>query len=243
MTNAVSRNRNHSQRFIVSDSNRLAYAMAMNTLDHPGVLTSPLLICGSIGTGKTHLLKALEHYVQTFHPDKKVKLFSAERFKIDMIQSIMQRKNRDFMLEYEASDVLLIDDIQTLIQHEAIQERLVSLLKHCFDQGKTVILTSDRIPEDLAELSAELFSLITSNQIVALETADETLKKQVLLQKALDTAHKEFSNDKLRTIIEYLASKEDYDLRKLTGSMQRVVLMSELTGEEISIEFAKKVGA
>ena len=147
------------------------------------------------------------------------------------------------MLEYEASDVLLIDDIQTLIQHEAIQERLVSLLKHCFDQGKTVILTSDRIPEDLAELSAELFSLITSNQIVALETADETLKKQVLLQKALDTAHKAFSDEDLKPIIDYLSTKEDYDLRKLTGSMQRVVLMSELTGEEISIEFAKKVGA
>lgn len=242
MTNVVSRKRNRNERFIVSDSNRLAYAMAMNALDHPGPMTSPLLICGGIGTGKTHLLKALEHYLQVFHPEKKVKLITAERFKIDMIQALMQHRKDAWIDAYESLDVLLVDDVQAFIRYESAQEEFVRMAEVLLNKGMMLIFTSDRVPEDLRALLYETFDLVTSNQIVALETADETLKKQVALQKAFTTAHHAIPSATLELIVNYLASNENYDLRKLTGSIQRVILMSELTGEDITIEFAKKVG-
>ena len=168
MTNAVSRNRNTSQRFIVSDSNRLAYAMAMNALDHPGPATSPLLICGGIGTGKTHLLKALEHYLQVFHPEKKVKLITADRCKIDFIRALTQMKMDVLMEQYENLDVLLVDDLQVLIHHDTIQEYISMTARQLLENGQTLIFTSDRVPDDLKNLKKELFSVIVSNQIVAL---------------------------------------------------------------------------
>lgn len=243
MTNVISSKRKINQRFIVSDSNRLAYAMAMNALDHPGQETNPLLICGYIGTGKSALLVALEHYVEAFHPDKKVKLVSAEHFKIDFIQSLHNHNQNLLLKDYEDLDILLVDDVQGFIGHDFLQQSFVKILEELCAKGKIVIFTTDRIPENLKELNQEMFQFLVSNQIVALETADENLKKQVLLQKAHDTAHRNIPAAILDTIVDYLAAKEDYDLRKLAGSMQRVILMAELTGEELNMDFVKKIVA
>jgi len=47
--------------FVVSDSNRLAYAAAVEVAENPGSSYNPLFIHSSTGQGKTHLLHAIGH--------------------------------------------------------------------------------------------------------------------------------------------------------------------------------------
>ena len=106
------------ENFIIGDSNRLAYSMAVSVAESPGKSTlNPLFIYGKSGLGKTHLLRAIQNYILETRPDMRVVYIDAQEFITEYsIAAIDHSKDKSsfqaFQSRYLDADALLIDDVQ-----------------------------------------------------------------------------------------------------------------------------------
>ena len=121
---ADSRHRYTFDTFVIGPSNRFAHAAALSVAERPGGSYNPLFIYGSAGLGKTHILKAIEHFVSDVYPKLKVQYVSTETFLNEFIDSIKNSSGNDFKRRYRQIDVLLVDDIQFIEGKDSLQEEL-----------------------------------------------------------------------------------------------------------------------
>ncbi|MGH1491190.1 MAG: DnaA ATPase domain-containing protein, partial [Acidimicrobiales bacterium] len=105
-------NRYTFKNFVTGPSNRFAIAAALSVAERPGGSYNPLFIYGSAGLGKTHILRAIEHFINDLEPQKKVLYVSTETFLNEFVDSIKNSSGNDFKRRYRQIDVLLVDDIQ-----------------------------------------------------------------------------------------------------------------------------------
>ena len=109
--------------FIVGDSNRHAHATCIAVADSPSQDNfNPLFLYGGSGLGKTHLIQSIAHYILQHDENAKVLYVPAETFTNEIIDAIQKNKTDEFRTKYRQVDVLIIDDIQTIIGKERTQE-------------------------------------------------------------------------------------------------------------------------
>ena len=107
--------------FIVGDSNRHAHAACVAVAEAPATTYNPLFLYGNSGLGKTHLMQAIAHHIITHNPNMKVLFVTSEAFSNDVIEAIKKNKTEELRAKYRTLDVLLIDDIQSIIGRDATQ--------------------------------------------------------------------------------------------------------------------------
>ena len=143
------------ENFVIGDSNRMAYSMAVDVAETPGKMhLNPLFIYGKSGLGKTHLLRAIQNYINETRPQLKVTYVdSAELLSDYMEASVAHDKEkssyRNFKQRYEESDVLLIDDVQYFQGKSATVNIVFQLFNRLTDAGKQVVLSADRSPKSI----------------------------------------------------------------------------------------------
>ncbi|HAR46908.1 MAG TPA: chromosomal replication initiator protein DnaA, partial [Nitrospiraceae bacterium] len=108
--------------FVVGPSNQFAHAAAKAVADSPGRTYNPLFIYSGVGLGKTHLLHAIGHHVQSRSPRLKVTYLSSEQFTNELINRMSHQRMEEFRQKYRHMDMLLIDDIQFIAGKERTQE-------------------------------------------------------------------------------------------------------------------------
>ena len=179
------------KRFVEGRGNQFAKAAASSVADSPGQTPfNPLLIYSKPGLGKTHLLQAIGNHILQTSSETRVVYVTSEKFMLDFISSIQNNKSTDFAKSYRDNDVLLLDDVQFFQTKEQTQEQFFHLFNDLFQQGKQIVLTTDRHPNELTQLKQRLVSRFQSGLIVDMQPPDLETRIAILMNKA--------KNEKLR---------------------------------------------
>lgn len=143
------------ENFVVGESNRMAYSMAVSVAEMPGSgPLNPLFIYGKSGLGKTHLMRAIQNYIGETQPYlRTVYVDSAELLSDYMEAGAAHDKEKtsykNFKTRYEEADVLLIDDIQYLQGKKQTLDIVFQIFNKLTNQGKQIILSADRAPKNI----------------------------------------------------------------------------------------------
>lgn len=224
--------------FLEGESNRLARSAGKAIANKPGGTSfNPLLVFGGSGLGKTHLAHAIGVDIKEKYPDKTVLYISAEKFTQQYIDSAIKRKNlNDFIHFYQLIDVLIVDDIQLLSGKMKTQEAFFHIFNHLHQNGKQVILTSDKAPVDMQEIEQRLLSRFKWGLSAELQVPDYYTRRKIIESK-LYRDGVEMPED----IIDYVARNIKSNIRELEGAIISLIAHSSFSKTEVDIELAQKI--
>ena len=237
--NGVNLNHRYTfHNFIVGSANRLAHAAALSVAERPGHAYNPLFLYGGVGLGKTHLMHAIGNAVSAKFPRKRIVYATSEKFTNDFINSIREQTMEDFRARYRRIDVLLIDDIQFIAERERTQEEFFHTFNAIHEEGKQIVLSSDRPPKAITTLEERLRSRFEWGLIADLTPPDLETRIAILRSKAEDAGQLDLIPG---DVIEFIARKVVSNVRELEGALNRVVAYASMGGMPISIELASAV--
>ncbi len=231
-------NPNYSfENFLEGDSNRLARNAGLAVANKPGGTSfNPLLIFGGVGLGKTHLAHAIGVDIKDKYPEKTVLYISAEKFTQQYIDSVKKNNRNDFIHFYQIIDVLIIDDVQFLSGKSGTQDVFFHIFNHLHQNGKQVILTSDKAPVDMQDIEQRLLSRFKWGLSAELQTPDFETRVSILKNK-LYRDGVDMDDD----IIEYVAKHIKTNVRELEGAIISLIAQSSFNKKEITVNLAKEI--
>lgn len=231
-------NPNYSfENFLEGDSNRLARSAGLAVAAKPGGTSfNPLLIFGGVGLGKTHLAHAIGVDIKDKYPEKTVLYISAEKFTQQYIDSVKKNNRNDFIHFYQIIDVLIIDDVQFLSGKTGTQDVFFHIFNHLHQNGKQVILTSDKAPVDMQDIEQRLLSRFKWGLSAELQSPDFETRISILKSK-LYRDGVEMPDD----IIEYVAKNIKTNVRELEGAIISLIAQSSFNKKEVNIDLARVI--
>lgn len=221
------------ENFVIGEDNKMAAGAALAVSDWPGKTYNPLLIYGGVGLGKTHLMQAIGNEILTKDPTTRIKYATSESFVNDFITSIQNHTQKQFREMYREIDVLLIDDIQFLSKKKGTQEEFFHTFNALYNNNKQIILTSDRLPNNIDNLEERLVSRFKWGLSTDITPPDLETRIAILRKKA--------ANDRLdidSDTLTYIANNVDTNIRELEGALMRVIAFAAIEGREISSQLA-----
>jgi chromosomal replication initiator protein len=224
------------RNFIVGSANRLAHAASLSVAERPGHAYNPLFLYGGVGLGKTHLMHAIGNQVLSRFPRKRVVYATSEKFTNEFIASIQQGRIEDFRNRYRRIDLLLIDDIQFIADKERTQEEFFHTFNAIHEDGKQIVLSSDRPPKLITTLEERLRSRFEWGLIADLTAPDLETRIAILRAKAEENSVPIASD-----VLEFIARKVASNIRELEGALNRIVAYASMGGMPITIDLAQAV--
>ncbi len=254
LTETVAENNNHKglksgesprdrftfDNFVVGASNELAFAVARQIASCRAAQYNPIVLHGSNGMGKTHLLYAIEQAVKQTDPTHRVKLISSEEFVSAFVSSV-RGNGRGAIDAFKSSlrdvDLLIIDDAHFIADKPGSQEELLHTLVSLVDQGKQILVAADRHPDKIEKASERLKSYLCSGLVCKIGAADYELRLRIL--DRLIARRRASGNATLaipQNARDHLAARMNATPRDLEGAFNQIVAQSEFLGTPISLE-------
>ena len=223
------------ENFIEGDCNRLARSAGLAVAQKPGVTSfNPLMLYGGVGLGKTHLVQAIGNEIRKV--DEKFVLYvSSEKFTNQFFEAIKANNIQEFSNFYLQVDVLIIDDVQFFEGKEKTQEIFFHIFNHLHQNGRQIIMTSDRPPRDLAGLMERLVSRFKWGLTADLQQPDYETRMAIIQRKMQADGI-----DIPENVIEYLAYSIDTNVRDLEGVLISLIANASLIRREIDLELARE---
>lgn len=225
------------ENFVEGDCNRLARSAGYAVANKPGgTAFNPLLIYGGVGLGKTHLANAIGIEIKNKYPNKTVLYVNSEKFVHQFIDSISNNTTNDFIHFYQMMDVLIIDDVQFFSNKEKSQDVFFHVFNHLHQNGKQIILTSDKAPADIQGMEQRLLSRLKWGLSADLQ-APELETRIAILQNKMYSSGIELPSE----VVEYLAYSINTNVREIEGALNSLIAQSSLNKKEITLDLAKKM--
>ena len=201
---------------------------------------NPLYLYGGSGLGKTHLMHAIGNYINENKPSLKILYVNSENFTNEVIKAIRSGKkdNTEAMSvlreKYRNVDVLLIDDIQFIIGKEATQEEFFHTFNSLYENGKSIIISSDKHPKSMEILDERYLTRFQQGLQVDMQPPNFETRKAIL-----DQLNQKHGNKISDDILTYIADNISSNIRELEGAYNKLIALSRISSDEITLEMAK----
>lgn len=222
--------------FIVGKGNELAHAAAQAVANRPGEAYNPLFIYGGVGLGKTHLLQAIGQHMVVNNSSVRILYVSSEKFTNEFVGSVKTGKAKEFKDRYRNVDLLLIDDIQFIGGKEQTQEEFFHTFNELHQQGKQVVMSSDRPPKAIPGLDDRLRSRFEWGMITDVASPDLETRMAILQSKSQE---KNFPMDE--SMINVIATTIQSNIRELEGALNKLIAYHELKNLQPTKDSIKSV--
>ncbi len=220
--------------FVVGGCNQFAHAVSLRVAEDLGAHYNPLFIYGGVGLGKTHLANAIGN--SSRRRNKKVLLVSSESFVSELISSLRSNRMEQFKTKFRSIDLLIIDDIQFIIGKERTQEEFFHTFNDLYNRHKQIILTSDKVPQELIGLEERLRTRFASGLSVDLQAPDYETRVAILIKKA-ENGGFELSEEVARLIAKHI----DTNVRELEGALNKLQALSSMHQSPLTLSLAEQV--
>lgn len=224
------------ENFIKGEGNQLARAAAFAIAENPGQTSfNPLFIYGGVGLGKTHLMHAIGNKILEKTPEKRVIYISSDAFTVEFVESIQSDKVNEFSSFYKSMDVLIIDDIQFLVGKEKTLDLFFQIFNTLHQNGKQIVLSSDKPPKELKGLNERLISRFSWGLTADIQPPDFETRVAILKNKS-----ENYGINLPNEFLEYIAYNITSNIRELEGCLIKLLATSSLNSKEIDFELVKK---
>ena len=221
--------------FVAGPGNRLAHAACLAVSDSPGLAYNPLFLHGSVGLGKTHLLYATCRRISERNPAAQISFLTCETFVNDFIDAVGNGQLHSFRYRYRHADIIAIDDIQFLANHEQTQEEFFHTFNTLYQSQKQIILSSDRGPADISGLEERLISRFNWGLVAGIDRPCYETRVAILRKKAAARAI-----DLPEDVVCFLAGVIDSNARELEGAIAKVKMLAQVTDRAITLDLAQE---
>jgi chromosomal replication initiator protein len=224
------------ESFVVGGSNAFAHAASRAVAEQPSKSYNPLFLYGGVGMGKTHLMHAIGHTIKKRNPTVRLTYISAEKFTVEVINSLRFDRMISFRDRFHTVDVLLVDDIQFIAGKERTQEEFFHTFNSLYEQQKQIVISSDCLPKEIHSLEERLRSRFEWGLIADIAPPDLETKMAILQKKA--------ENDRFHLpddVAEFIARAIKSNVRELEGALTRLMAYASLTGATVSLSTAQQV--
>ena len=228
--------RNTFAEFVVGTGNQFAHAAALAVANQPGEKYNPLFIYGGVGLGKTHLATAIGHHLwATGARARKILFMPAEVFMNELISSLRRDRMGEFKEKFRRVDALILDDVQFLAGRERTQEEFFHTFNSLHSERHQIVLTSDKVPRDIAGLEERLRNRFESGLIADIAPPDLETRVAIVQKKAA------LENLPLSPEVAlYIAQNVSSNVRELEGCLTRLGALASMSKTAITPEFARQ---
>ncbi|MFZ5798091.1 MAG: chromosomal replication initiator protein DnaA [Desulfobulbus sp.] len=201
--------------FMVGQSNVLARSACHAIAQGDRTFGNCLFINSTTGLGKSHLTQAVVHSVLRNAPSTMLHYLTAQQFSAEMVNGIRAKTMDQFSSKFiHNCDLLLVEDVHTLVGKNKTQEELNMILDYLIKSGKRVILTAGVAPSGLEGIDEDFKSRMTSGLVTNIEPPEYSTRINIIRHKA--GIHGLQLNDDL---VDQLAQNLNGDIRKIESAL------------------------
>jgi chromosomal replication initiator protein len=222
--------------FVVGSCNALAREVAWALAHGQQRGLSQVYLRADSGMGKTHLAKAVVGQANAI-AETPATYISAEGFTNQFLSSLRNKRTHEFMRRYRGGKrLLVIEDVQFLEGKAATQLEFFHTVQHVLDAGGKLMLTGDRMPQEMHQLSERIRSQLGSGFVAELEAPDAKVRRAILRNKA---AHGGVAlpSECLDALVESIRGS----VRDLEGALIQLVTSAALMKSRIDLSLTQKV--
>lgn len=222
--------------FVVGSNNTFCYSSCLQVAQNPGQSYNPLFIYGGVGLGKTHLMQAIGNEIWRRNNSAHVIYVTSEKFTNDFIEHVRTGRMSDFRNRYRDADALLIDDIQFLSGKTETQIEFFHTFIHLVEDGKQIVISSDRPPRTLKGMEDRLVSRFSMGLVADVD--EPSLETRIaILQKKAEAEQVKLPEE----VCTFIAEKVSSNVRELEGSLIRLLAFCDISNNPPTVEVAARV--
>ena len=219
------------ENYVIGNSNRMAYSMALAVAEHPGMPhLNPLFIYGKSGVGKTHLLRAIQNHInETSNEFLKTVYVDSTEFINDYANASADHSQekasfKNFKRNYEDADVLLIDDVQSFQGKTQTLEIIFQLFNSLTSAGKQVVMSADIAPKNI-DIDERYTSRFNQGATFDIQAPEIETKRAIVSAfiKEYRESEERFDLDIPDEVQEYVAENSSSNIRELKSAVTKII--------------------